>query len=175
MKAVLKPAFVRNAILSLSVLALSGSAAISHSQISSKPKLETKLDASLRLKMTDKSKKGWTSAIVKIDGELTPQRKATLQSLGADIYRNLSVINSVGLKIPTRNLKRLAELTFVSHLSDDLSVKKCDEFTVGNSGAGSAFGGTLPGRHLCQRKIGLNRVVVTLTCDAPGPLVECAC
>lgn len=139
MKAVLKPAFVRNVLLSLSVLALSGSATISHSQTTSKPTLETKLDASLRLKMTDKSKKGWTSAIVKIDGELTPQRKATLKSLGADIYRDLSVIKSVGLKIPTRNLKRLAELSFVSHLSDDLSVKKCDEFTVGNTGAGSAY------------------------------------
>ncbi len=139
MKAALKPAFIRHAILSLSVLALSGSAAISHSQVSSKPTLETKLDASLRLKLTDKSKKGWTSAIVKIDGELTPQRKATLKSLGADIYRNLSVINSFGLQIPTRNLKRLAELTFVSHLSDDLSVKKCDEFTVGNTGAGAAY------------------------------------
>ena len=139
MKAVLKPAFVRNAILSLSVLALSGSAAISQSQTRCNTTLEAKLDASLRLKMAAKSKKGWTSAIVKIDGELTPQRKETLKSLGADVYRNLSVINSVGLKIPTRNLKRLAELTFVSHLSDDLSVKKCDEFTVGNTGAGAAY------------------------------------
>ena len=40
--------------------------------------------------------------------------------------------------MPARNLEKLAALPFVKHLSADLNVKKCDEFTVGHTGADTA-------------------------------------
>lgn len=122
------------------ILALASFAAVaSQAQSPENENPKFKWDAVLQNRLALKSTRGWTSAIIKIKGELTPQREASLKSLGADIYRHLAIIDSVALRIPTRNLKRLAELTFVSHLSDDMGVKKCDEFTVGASGADVAF------------------------------------
>src|SRR5205807_7178365 len=41
--------------------------------------------------------------------------------------------------VPTRNLNKLAALPMIGHISADVSVRKCDEFTVGRSGADVAF------------------------------------
>ena len=122
------------------ILALASFAAVAtQAQTSENANAKCNWDEILQRTITQKSTRGWTSAIVKIEGELTPQRESTLKSLGADIYRHLSIIDSVALRLPTRNLKRLSELPFVSHLSNDMGVKKYDEFTVGASGAGAAF------------------------------------
>jgi|SRR5579884_1182173 len=82
---------------------------------------------------------GWFSVIVRIDGGLTPAKEAYLKALNVDIYRHLPIIHSVALCLPARNLTRLAALPFVRHVSADLTVKKCDEFTVGSSGANTTF------------------------------------
>src|SRR5205085_9164223 len=58
---------------------------------------------------------------------------AEIKTLGSDIDRHLAVINSVALRVPARNLRKLASLSFVKHLSADVLVKKCDEFTCGSS------------------------------------------
>lgn len=89
--------------------------------------------------MADKSAHGPCAVIAKIDGELSPVRQQRLSSLGADITRHLGFIHSVALTLPTHNLQKLAALPFVSHLSYDGEVKKCDEFTVASSGAGAAY------------------------------------
>ncbi len=78
--------------------------------------------------------------IVKLaPGGLTPARQAALARLGAGVTRHLGFIGSVAVTVPDRNLDRLAALPFVSHLSVDGQVHKCDEFTVAASGAGAAY------------------------------------
>jgi serine protease AprX len=43
------------------------------------------------------------------------------------------------MRVPTRHLGKIAALPFVAHLSADMAVKKCDEFTTEASGANSAY------------------------------------
>src|SRR5256885_14668516 len=59
------------------------------------------------------SQSGWSSVIVKVDGELTPERESKLKALGADIYRRLPIVASFAMRIPCRNLAKLADLAFV--------------------------------------------------------------
>ena len=73
--------------------------------------------------------------IVKISGNLSASQQARLQALGLDVSRHLPLIHSVAGRVPTRSLGALAALPFVTHLSSDGSVRKCDEFTVASSGA----------------------------------------
>jgi subtilisin family serine protease len=96
-------------------------------------------DAILTQRMADPRPTGWSAVIVKLDGGLTAERQARLSALGADITRRLSIIQSVVVRVPTRNLKALASLPFVTHLSYDGGVAKCDEFTVGSSEASTAW------------------------------------
>lgn len=81
---------------------------------------------------------GWTSVIARIKNIRAAEHDARLKALHADIYRRLPIIQSLALRVPTRSLSRLAALPFVTHLSVDASVRKCDEFTVGSSEAGVA-------------------------------------
>src|SRR5947208_1623791 len=55
---------------------------------------------------------GMASVIVRMDGGLTSQRESQLKSLKADIYRRLPIIESAAVRIPSRNLTKLAALTF---------------------------------------------------------------
>ncbi|WP_309719534.1 S8 family serine peptidase [Armatimonas sp.] len=82
---------------------------------------------------------GWSSVIVRSTDGISKGEEAQLKALGGDIYRHLSIVNSVALRLPTRNLKKLVALSFVERLSADLTVKKTDEFTVGHSGADIAW------------------------------------
>jgi serine protease AprX len=78
---------------------------------------------------------GWTSVVVKFAGKLDSQQRQQLAALKADTYRNLELIGSAGLRLPTRNLKALAALPFVERLSADTTVKKSDEFITEHSNA----------------------------------------
>src|SRR5579859_7927332 len=91
-----------------------------------------KTDLFLSTALSSHSISGLSSVIVRIEGDLTPAKEAQLKALGADIYRRLPIIHSMALRLPGNNLAGLAALPFVTHLSADLSVKKCDEFTVGS-------------------------------------------
>jgi serine protease AprX len=82
---------------------------------------------------------GWTSVIIRLDGNLTPTRRKALADLKADIYRHLPVVSSVAARVPTRKLERLSHLAFVKRLSADFAVRKCDEFTVSGSLADVAY------------------------------------
>lgn len=97
------------------------------------------LDAPLTQTLAAHPKTGLTSVIARTSGPLTLAQQRTLTALGANITRHLSLIHSVALTVPRRNLSRLAALSFVAHLSYDGQIKKCDEFTVGSSGAGTAY------------------------------------
>ena len=79
----------------------------------------TKADAFLapKLSAARPSTTGWTSVILKVDGALTPEREAQLSALGGDITRRLAFIGSVSLRVPSRNLAKLAALPFVARLS----------------------------------------------------------
>ncbi len=72
---------------------------------------------------------GWTSVIVRLHNSLTPPQERLLAALHADIYRHLPIIESVALRVPTRNLAHLAVLPFVDHLSLDGQVGKTDQVT----------------------------------------------
>lgn len=96
-------------------------------------------DAFIARQMISPKQSGYCSVIARLNGRLTKAQEKQLRSLGGGIYRHLDLVKSVALTIPTRNLKRLASLDFVDHLSSDETIKKCDEFTVGRSGADVAF------------------------------------
>ena len=82
---------------------------------------------------------GWSSVIVKTAGPLSPAQAARVAALGGDVTRHLSLIHSLAVRVPTRNLAKMAALPFVSHVSPNDLVTKCDEFTVGSSGDAIAF------------------------------------
>ncbi len=106
-----------------------------------------KLDLFVTRKIGSKPAQGWSSVIVKLNGNpgsvtMTNQAKANeaqLTSLGADIYRRLPIIHSVALRIPSNKLVRLSQLRCVERVSADVSVVKYDQFTVASSGADAAY------------------------------------
>ncbi len=99
----------------------------------------SKSDQFLRSKHISRSTTGTDSVIVRLNRDLDNRHSGELRALGADIYRHLPIIHSVALRVPSRNLRKLASLPFVQRLSEDVSVRKCDEFTVGGSFADTAF------------------------------------
>lgn len=132
-----KPRRHRRAMRAVSALLLFG-AALCASPLQADPLLG-KGDSILSKKASLGFKTGWASVIVKIDGEITSARKAEIQSLHCDIYRNLPIVRSVALKIPNRNLSLLAKLPYVRNLSADALVSKTDAFTDAHSLAANAL------------------------------------
>ena len=98
-----------------------------------------KADAQIEQMLSAKPTSGTCAVIAKVDGNLSPVQQAQLAALGASITRHLGFIHSVALSLPAHNLSRLAALPFITHLSYDGVVKKCDAFTVDSSGAGYAY------------------------------------
>ena len=101
--------------------------------------LSAKADAFLAPKIFARAARGSEAVILKIKGRPSPTQEARLQSLGVVVTRHLGFIGSVAATVPGRSLARVAALPFVTHLSSDGQVKKCDEFTVASSGAGAAY------------------------------------
>lgn len=81
----------------------------------------------------------WSSVIVQWRGARTPTRLRRLRALGARADRPLPLIHADALRLPSRNLARLAALPFVKRLSADLACRKSDEYAVGATGADVAF------------------------------------
>lgn len=102
--------------------------------------VDSKTDRFLWCRIQKGEKKGWTSVIVKFRGTPNAAQSKRLAALKVDVYRHLDLIDSLAIRIPTRNLKRLAELNFVERMSEDATMKKCDEFITESSGADTAFG-----------------------------------
>ncbi len=84
---------------------------------------------------------GWASVIVTTGGPLSPAQTARLRGLGAGVTRRLPLIGAVAARVPRRHLAALTALPFVRHVSPDGLIRKCDEFTVGSSGAASVWQG----------------------------------
>ena len=78
---------------------------------------------------------GWVSVVVSLAGPLTTMQETRLRHLDADIYRHLPLFHSVALRLPRRNLGYLTALDGIRHVTEDETVRKCDEFTAGSSGA----------------------------------------
>jgi serine protease AprX len=98
-----------------------------------------KADAFLAPTLAAKPASGWSSVILKMNGGLTPTREAALKSLGMDITRRLPFLQAVAGRVPARRLRAVAALPFITHLSSDSMVKKCDDFTEGASGEQTAY------------------------------------
>lgn len=77
--------------------------------------------------------------IARINGDLTQAEAKQVRLAGGSIYCRLPLVSSVGVRLPISRLSRLASLPFVQRLSADERVRKCDEFTVGHSGADVAY------------------------------------
>ena len=105
----------------------------------------SKADLIIQKQLASPTQKGWSAVIVRTEGAVTEKQEARLRALGGDIYRRLTIIDSLALRIPNRNLAKLAALPFVKRLSADLDVKKTDEFTVAGSGAKVAWSYGLSG------------------------------
>jgi serine protease AprX len=69
---------------------------------------------------------------------ITMKQETALRKMGADVYRHLPLIRGIAARVPERLRVRLASLSWVDHVSPDLAVQKCDEFTIGSSGADAA-------------------------------------
>jgi len=128
------PATVAGFALPLAALPLFALAAPA-SQVS-QPKTDTPVSQML----AGKAQTGSVSVIFKTTAPLTSVQEAQMTALGASIVRRLPIIQSVTVRLPERNLARLAALPFAAHLSLDGVVKKTDEFTVGSSEAALATG-----------------------------------
>ena len=98
-----------------------------------------KSDAIVARALAAKPTTGWQSVILKTQGDLTPAHKAQIQQLGGYVYRHLPLIESAAVRVPARNLAKLAALPFVAHLSSDAQVRKYDDFTFEHSRANVAF------------------------------------
>jgi len=83
--------------------------------------------------------RGSIPVIIQFSGEPTVNNQKTLDALKVNVYRHLPVINSVAARVPWQNMERLAALGLVKRLSADVAVKRCDEFTVGSTGANVAY------------------------------------
>ena len=104
-----------------------------HNSIAQAP--NPKIDSFLKQAILRSDKRGWTSVIARIEGDLTGDNKKKLIALHADIVRRLPIISSLTIRVPTKNLKALCNLPFIKHLSADLEVKKNDDVSVERSGA----------------------------------------
>lgn len=80
-----------------------------------------------------RSASGWSSVVVQTNTHWTFRENKHVKAMGGYVYRHLPLIDSVAVRLPSKNLARLAALPFVSRLSKDLAVRKTDEFTVGAS------------------------------------------
>jgi len=124
------------AALAALLLGLGGALAAAPARADS---LSARADSFLAPTLAARPAAGWTPVILKTAGGLTPSQEATLRALGADITRRLPFIGCVAVRIPTRSLRAVAALPFVTRLSSDGAVKKCDDFTEKSSGEAAAF------------------------------------
>ncbi len=124
------------------VAASAAAALLGTSPITALAGTPTQADADARIEqmLSAKTAAGSCTVIARLTGGLSAEQQAQLAALGADTTCHLGFIHSLALTLPERNLRKLAALPFVSHLSYDGAVKKCDEFTVASSGAGTAYG-----------------------------------
>jgi serine protease AprX len=100
---------------------------------------QDKSDAFLKGRLAAREAPEWSSVIVQLD-RLDAGRLAQLSSLGAGVYRDLPLVKALALRVRTQRLRQLAELPFVRRVSEDVPVRKNDEFTVESSLAHTAAG-----------------------------------
>jgi len=82
---------------------------------------------------------GRVGVILKTATPLSKADEAKLGSLGAYVYRRLPIISSTAVNVPAKNLAKVLSLSFVQRASQDMQVQKTDAFTVGASGADTAW------------------------------------
>src|SRR5438552_1778903 len=70
--------------------------------------LTDKSDRFVAQQAATSGKSGWISLIVRFEAPLTVTQEKTLQAMGADVTRHLPFIQSAALRLPVRNLPRLA-------------------------------------------------------------------
>jgi serine protease AprX len=78
------------------------------------------------------------NVILKLSGNTSAESKK-LSSEGADVYRNLSLIHSVAVRIRKDNLREVIQWPEVLHVSNDATTNKTDQFTVASSKADVAY------------------------------------
>jgi serine protease AprX len=97
-----------------------------------------KCDNFIKNKMR-KAMAGKTQVIIALDGSFTSDKKNQLKKLGVEVGRELSLVKSVTVRLPNALLSKLADLPWVRHMSEDVTMNKSDEFTVKSSLADVAW------------------------------------
>jgi len=75
--------------------------------------------------------------ILRVNGDLSGEQEAQLKALGGRNLKPLPLVNSVAMVMPTKNLSKVTDLPFVLHLSEDVLLRKHDDFITNASGAAS--------------------------------------
>lgn len=103
------------------------------------PAKSSKFDAFVQAQVDRRENHGWSSVIIKFREKPTDVQLKKLKALKVDVTKSLDMIDSAAAMVPKRNLKRLAALSFVQHISSDVTATKNDEFTVDHSFANRAY------------------------------------
>src|SRR2546421_106802 len=99
----------------------------------------SKADGFLRKRDKDAAQaNNWVNVIVAVKGGVRSSQQDTIKGFGS-VYQQLPLVDAVAVRIPMGRLHSLANLPFVTHVSEDAVTQKSDEFTVNSSGAGAAF------------------------------------
>jgi len=77
--------------------------------------------------------------IVRTSHVLSTKEEAQFARLGGYVYRHLPIIDADAVSVPARRVKELLKYSFVEHVSSDVEVRKSDAYTVGASGASTAW------------------------------------
>jgi serine protease AprX len=76
---------------------------------------------------------GKTQAIIALDESFTSAKRDQLRALGIEVKHELKLVKSVTVSVPNVQLKKLSDLPWVRHISEDVVMNKSDEFTVKSS------------------------------------------
>ncbi|MBS1721914.1 MAG: S8 family peptidase [Armatimonadetes bacterium] len=97
-----------------------------------------KLDTALQQKVTH-HRTSTVRVIAQIRGAWNRGRAEQAARIGGWLFQQYPALGTVALSVPSRNLLKLASLPYVTRLSYDGPVAKCDEFTVRSSMAATAW------------------------------------
>ena len=140
-----RPMRAANAVTAVVTFMLGSGIALAHPAFAAE---KGKTDSALAhvLETVRPDTKGWTAVIVQLaPGTSSKNAEKAVTQLGGDVFRHLEIIQSFAVRIPTKNLQKLVDLSCVAHLSSDVETRKSDDFTVKHTGADVALTPTLMG------------------------------
>ncbi len=134
-------AFRKPVISSLAALAVF---AVLSSNAQAADSVRTKCDQFVLKRSLDQDKKGTTTVIVQMKGDMTDARKASISEIGGTVVRSFDIIDGATVTLPNHNLRQLSQFSWVKRISTNFTVRKYDDFTTKHTFADTQWNG-LPG------------------------------